>query len=282
MASPRKRIRRKTLRLMHLNPSALLDLGYTFHAASDESLKARDNAEYRLAVKAADDFLALTADPLSPEGIYLLRVRPTVLSLARAITRRKNDWLRETRAAQEEFAESRERLKESRINSIFVKMVWRLVATGLVASIGFLLAWIAAPLIPAEVGESTGKGMPSIVVGLCAAAATWYISFLLDDLNRGRMLNSLRWRENMSRQQYEEGKIEEQRHHWTELVNAWRSYTGKTFAEKPPYERIMLSDLRTSQELSEILNEHSRSLLVHLVRGCYRGLRRKLKRQRPD
>ncbi len=262
---PKKRTK---LRFEQLDPVALLDVGYCVHAASDENLKKFDNAEYAAAKKVAEYFLSLKADPNTPAGEYLLRVTAIVTSHARAVTRRKQEFIKEMLSAQDEYDFAYNRLREGKVKTIAVKIIWRGVAAFVVAIIGFILAWIAAPLVPETVGESTGKGLPSLAIALISGAFIWYGSWWIDDTQRGRMIGVLRIREKTAKHDYEDRKIEEQRIHWELLAQAWYLYTGKRFRKRPPLEKVMRGDQAMNHYLHEVRTEYSRSPMMYVVHVC--------------
>src|SRR5215470_13250854 len=80
------------------NVDEALNIGYAIHSADDPAL--RDKLTQEDARLVAKKFLALEAEPGSPDEAYLNSVRAIVLSHARGISRRKERYIQDLKAAQ--------------------------------------------------------------------------------------------------------------------------------------------------------------------------------------
>src|SRR5215467_11659395 len=80
------------------NVDEALNIGYAIHSADDPAL--RNKVAQQNARMVVEKFLALKAEPASPEEAYLTCVRAIVHSQARGITRRKEKYINDLKAAQ--------------------------------------------------------------------------------------------------------------------------------------------------------------------------------------
>src|SRR5258708_39455857 len=94
------------------NVDQALTIGYAIHSADDQAL--RDKLTQENARIVAKKFLALEAQPGSPEEAYLTCVRAIVLSQARGISRRKERYIQDLKAAQLRRRRQRNRIRQSR------------------------------------------------------------------------------------------------------------------------------------------------------------------------
>src|SRR6266446_124309 len=92
------------------NVDEALNIGYAVHSADDPAL--RDKLTQENARIVAKKFLALEAQPGSPDEAYLNSVRAIVLSQARGIARRKERYIQDLKAAQ-----LRRRMQRNKIES---------------------------------------------------------------------------------------------------------------------------------------------------------------------
>src|SRR5579864_4296653 len=94
------------------NVDEALNIGYALHSAEDAALKhrlAQHNAHL-----VVEKFLALKTEPDTPEEAYLSCVRAIVHSHARGITRRKEQYIRDLKAAEWRRRQQRQRVRMSR------------------------------------------------------------------------------------------------------------------------------------------------------------------------
>ena len=105
------------------NVDEALNIGYAIHSADDPAL--RDKLTQEDARLVAKKFLALEAEPGSPDEAYLNSVRAIVLSHARGISRRKERYIQDLKAAQLRRRRQRNSIRQSRRSNDWLSSAWR-------------------------------------------------------------------------------------------------------------------------------------------------------------
>src|SRR5215471_21514923 len=167
------------------NVDEALNIGYAIHSADDPALRnkiAQQNAQ--LVVK---QFLALEAEAGSPEQAYLTCVRAIVHSQARGISRRKERYIQDLKAAQLRRRRQRNSLRESRRSSDWLNSAWRLLIPLILGLTGYLFAHLMAAFVPDEVATQTGSRIPAILMGLVFVAIGRSVGFYLKEMQRNKI-----------------------------------------------------------------------------------------------
>src|SRR5262252_6896705 len=131
------------------NVDEALNIGYAVHSADDPAL--RDKLTQENARIVAKKFLALEAQPGSPEEAYLNSVRAIVLSQARGIARRKERYIQDLKAAQLRRRRQRNAIRQSRRSNDWLNSAWRLLGPLILGLTGYLSAHLLATFVPEDV-----------------------------------------------------------------------------------------------------------------------------------
>jgi hypothetical protein len=267
--------------LLHLKPESriklpnvdeALNIGYAMHSADDPAL--RDRSTQQNARIVVEKFLSLTTEPGSPEEAYLTCVRAIVHSQSRGITRRKEQYCRDLRAAEHRRRRQRQRLRESRRSTDWLNSAWRLLGPLILGLSGYLFAHIIGTLVPEDVSSQTGTKVPSILMGLVFVAIGRSVSFYLSDLQRNRVETEYNSRCYMAFLTYEIGKLTEYRQYRKQLCEAWLQYAGEHYPITASYAMVMESDIETRRQLERHLQIYN-SGYIRLARKMMRIVRGK-------
>jgi len=275
--------------LMHLKPESkiklpnvdeALNIGYALHSADDPALKGRTAQQNARIV--VEKFLALEVEPDTPEEAYLTGVRAIVHSQARGITRRKEQYRRDLRAAEQRRRRQRQRLRESRRSGDWLNSAWRLLGPLILGLSGYLFAHVIGAFVPEDVASQTGTKVPSILMGLVFVAIGRSVSFYLSDLQRNRIETEYNSRCYLAFLTYEIGKLTEYRQYRKQLCEAWLQYAGEEFPVTASYAMVMESDIETRRQLERHLQIYNSGYLrlarkaMRIVRGKQRDGRERL------
>lgn len=274
----------------HLNPEAkirlpnvdeALNIGYAIHAADDPALKG--HMTQRNARIVVEQFLALQAEPDSPEEAYLNCVRAIVHAQSRGITRRKEQYVRDLKAAELRRRRQRQRIRQSRRSSDWLNSAWRLLGPFILGLSGYLFAHVLGQLIPGDVASQTGTRVPSILMALVFVAIGRSASFYLSDLQRNKIEAEYNSRCYLAFLTYEIGKLKEFRQYRSQLCDAWLFYAGEHYPVTASYQMVMESDIETRRHLERHLQIYNTSYfrfvarMVRVVSG-----RRKPDKRKPE
>jgi len=253
------------------NVDEALNIGYAIHSADDPAL--RDKIAQRNAQIVVDKFLTLETEAGSPEEAYLSCVRAIVHSQARGITRRKEQYIRDLKAAQLRRRRQRNSIRQSRRSNDWLNSAWRLLGPLILGLSGYLFAHIIGAFVPEEVATQTGSRVPSILMGLVFVAIGRSISFYLDEMRRNKIEAEYNSRCYLAFLTYEIGKLKEYRQYRRQLCEAWLQYTGEDYPVTASYQMVMESDIETRRQLERHLQVYDTGYIrlamrmTRLVRG---------------
>src|SRR5260370_24343371 len=162
-----------------------LNIGYAIHSADDPAL--RDKLTQEDARLVAKKFLALEAEPGSPDEAYLNCVRAIVLSHARGISRRKERYIQDLKAAQLRRRRQRNSIRQSRRSNDWLSSAWRLLGPLILGLSGYLSAHLLAVVVPDWVSTQTGSKIPAIPMGLVFVAIGRSIGFYFNEMQRNKI-----------------------------------------------------------------------------------------------
>jgi hypothetical protein len=120
------------------NVDEALNIGYAMHSADDPALNG--HMTQRNARIVLEHFLSLRAEPNSPEEVYLNSVRAIVHSQSRGITRPKEQYVQDLKAADLRRRRQRKRIRELRRSSDWLNSAWRLLGPFILGLSGYLFA----------------------------------------------------------------------------------------------------------------------------------------------
>jgi hypothetical protein len=256
------------------NVDEALNIGYAIHSADDPALKskiAQQNA--RIVV---EKFLALDTEAGTPEEAYLTCVRSIVHSQSRGITRRKEQYSRDLKAAQLRRRRQRNSIRQSRRSNDWLNSAWRLLGPLILGLSGYLFAHLLAVFVPDDVATQTGSRIPAILMGLVFVAVGRSIGFYLDEMQRNKIEAEYNSRCYLAFLTYEIGKLKEFRQYRAQLCEAWQQYTGEHFPDTACYQMVMESDIETRRQLErhlQVYNTGSIRLIMRMTR-ILRGKRK--------
>src|SRR5258708_37214856 len=118
------------------NVDAALNIGYAIPSADDPALRNKLTQENARLV--AKKFLALEAQPGSPDEAYLNSVRAIVLSQARGISRRKERYIQDLKPAQLRRRRQPNSIRQSRRSYDWLSSAWRLSGPPILVLSGYL------------------------------------------------------------------------------------------------------------------------------------------------
>lgn len=253
------------------NVDEALNVGYAIHSVDDPALRYKISQQNARIV--VEKFLALETDPGSPEEAYLSCVRAIVHSQARGITRRKEQYIQDLKAAQLRRRRQRNSIRQSRRSNDWLNSAWRLLGPLTLGLSGYLFAHVVAVFIPEDVATQTGSRIPAILMGLVFVAIGRSIGFYMNEMQRNKIEAEYNSRCYMAFLTYESGKLKEFRQYRRQLCEAWLQYTGEDYPITASYQMVMESDIETRRQLERHLQVYDtglvRSILrvVRLVRG---------------
>jgi hypothetical protein len=261
-----------TPRFAWLNPEVGLYLGYCVHVAGDEL--ARGSPRARLAEQEAERLLALSAEPGSPDDVFLSQARAVIVSYAGAITRHKRMLLQEIGAAREEHDSHRRRIAGGRMFAIAWAAAAKIGMIGLLFALGVALARTVAPLIPPEVREETGSTSPSILLGLTTVVIGSLLSMLWGDHRQAVVMGRFNARVDLAWDVYMSARLAEYRQHLLDFAEIWKGYTGADYTVVDSIETLLRDDLEIRRSLMERRRAMLRGPLgqaVALLNGLRKG-----------
>jgi hypothetical protein len=256
------------------NVDEALNIGYAIHSADDPAL--RDKLTQEDARLVARKFLALEAEPGSPDESYLNCVRAIVLSHARGISRRKERYIQDLKAAQLRRRRQRDAIRRSRRSNDWLNSAWRLLGPLILGLTGYLFAHVVAVFVPDEVATQTGSRIPAILMGLVFVAIGRSVGFYLNEMQRNKIESEYNSRCYLAFLTYEIGKLKEFRQYRKQLCEAWLEYTGEEYPITASYCMVMESDIETRRQLERHLAVYDTGyirLLMRMIR-LLRGKRR--------
>jgi hypothetical protein len=256
------------------NVDEALNIGYAIHSADDAALK--DKVAQQNARIVVSNFLALETEPGSPEEAYLTCVRAIVHSQSRGITRRKEQYIRDLRAAQLRRRRQRNSIRESRRSTDWLNSAWRLLMPLILGLTGYLFAHVVGVFVPEEVATQTGSRIPSILMGLVFVAIGRSVGFYMNEMARNKIEAEYNSRCYLAFLTYEIGKLREFRQYRKQLCEAWLQYTGEHYPITASYQMVMESDIETRRQLERHLQVYNTGyirLMMRMVR-IVRGKRR--------
>jgi hypothetical protein len=246
------------------NVDEALNIGYAMHSADDPALQgkvAQQNA--RIVVQ---KFLALDAQPGTPEEGYLNCVRAIVHSQARGIARRKERYVQDLKTAQFQRRRQRNAIREARRSSDWLNSAWRLLGPLILGLAGYLFANVLRIFLPEEVSAQTGSKIPAILMGLVFVAVGRSAGFYMGEMQRNRIEAEYNSRCYLAFLTYELGKLKEFRQYRKQLCEAWQEYTGEEFPVTASYQMVMESDIETRRQLERHLRVYDTGYVRLLMR----------------
>ena len=256
------------------NVDEALNIGYAIHSADDPAL--RDKLTQEDARLVAKKFLALEAEPGSPDEAYLNSVRAIVLSHARGISRRKERYIQDLKAAQLRRRRQRNSIRQSRRSNDWLSSAWRLLGPLILGLSGYLSAHLLAVFVPDEVATQTGSRIPAILMGLVFVAIGRSVGYYLNEMQRNKIESEYNSRCYLAFLTYEIGKLKEFRQYRKQLCEAWLQYTDEEYPITASYCMVMESDIETRRQLERHLQVYDTGyirLLVRMIR-ILRGKRK--------
>jgi hypothetical protein len=235
------------------------DIAYAMHVADDPSVKGTLTQE--TARRIVSEFNALRVSSGTVEAAYLQAARGIALSLARGITRRKQQWLAELADAEHEKDALLQRIRDARRAGNGLNAAWKLLAPAALMLAGYITGKILALIVPGEVAAQTGERLPSILLGLVFVLAWRTFSFWLSDRQRGVIEAEYHARRTRADLTYEDGKLKEYRVYRERLREAWHEYTGETYPVTASYQMVMEADLEMRRRMRQELRARDRTLL---------------------
>jgi hypothetical protein len=256
------------------NVDEALNIGYAIHSADDPALRnkiAQQNA--RIVV---ERFLSLKTEPGSPDEAYLTCVRAIVHSQARGITRRKEQYIQDLKAAQLRRRRQRNSIRQARRSNDWLNSAWRLLGPVILGLSGYLFAHLFAVFVPDEVATQTGSRIPAILMGLVFVAIGRSIGFYMNEMRRNKIESEYNSRCYLAFLTYEIGKLKEFRQYRGQLCEAWLQYTGEEYPITASYQMVMESDIETRRQLERHLQVYDTGF-IRLIMRMIRILRGKRK-----
>lgn len=254
----------KTVR--ELNPEQVLRYGYCLHVADDPHVKGTLRAEN--AAARAKRFLSFSTAPHTPEDIYLEAAQTTAISYAGAIGNLKRALYRELDAATEERVQIEKKMRGNRgwsiLSSGLTRYLMQLGMAGIIFGIGFSLAHTIAPFIPDKVADDTGSRAPSFLSGLVFVVLARWGSAVWDDHRRTRLTERFAARWESAWDHYGEMRVRTYRHHYSDLLEAWRHFTGEDYATHSVLDDVLQDDLDMRRAHSQKAKELARSSFLPL------------------
>ena len=256
------------------NVDEALNIGYAIHSADDPALRnkiAQQNAQI-----VVERFLSLEAETGSPEEAYLTCVRAIVHSQARGITRRKEQYIQDLKAAQLRRRRQRNSIRQSRRSNDLLNSAWRLLGPVILGLSGYLFAQLFAVFVPEEVATQTGSRIPAILMGLVFVAVGRSIGFYVNEMRRNKIESEYNSRCYLAFLTYEIGKLKEFRQYRGQLCEAWLQYTGEEYPITASYQMVMESDIETRRQLErhlQVYDTGSIRLIMRMIR-ILRGKRK--------
>ncbi|HWN49050.1 MAG TPA: hypothetical protein VNO18_04355 [Xanthobacteraceae bacterium] len=256
------------------NVDEALNVGYAIHSADDPALRnkiAQQNAQI-----VVERFLSLEAETGSPEEAYLTCVRAIVHSQARGITRRKEQYSRDLKAAQLRRRRQRNSIRQSRRSNDLLNSAWRLLGPVILGLSGYLFAQLFAVFVPEEVATQTGSRIPAILMGLVFVAIGRSIGFYVNEMRRNKIESEYNSRCYLAFLTYEIGKLKEFRQYRGQLCEAWLQYAGEEYPITASYQMVMESDIETRRQLErhlQVYDTGSIRLIMRMIR-ILRGKRK--------
>src|SRR6266436_9992742 len=246
------------------NVDEALNIGYAIHSADDPAL--RDKLTQENARIVAKKFLALEAERGSPEEAYLNCVRAIVLSQARGISRRKERYIQNLKAAQLRRRQQRNSIRQSRRSNDWLSSAWRLLGPLILGLSGYLFAHLLAAFVPEEVATQTGSRIPAILMGLVFVAIGRSIGFYLNESQRNKIESEYNSRCYLAFLTYEIGKLKEFRQYRKQLCEAWQQYSGEEYPITASYQMVMESDIETRRQLERHLQAYNTGYIRPVMR----------------
>jgi hypothetical protein len=256
------------------NVDEALNVGYAIHSADDPALRnkiAQQNAQI-----VVERFLSLEAEAGSPEEAYLTCVRAIVHSQARGITRRKEQYIQDLKAAQLRRRRQRNSIRQRRRSNDLLNSAWRLLGPVILGLSGYLFAQLFAVFVPEEVAAQTGSRIPAILMGLVFVAIGRSIGFYVNEMRRNKIESEYNSRCYLAFLTYEIGKLKEFRQYRGQLCEAWLQYTGEEYPITASYQMVMESDIETRRQLErhlQVYDTGSIRLIMRMIR-ILRGKRK--------
>jgi hypothetical protein len=256
------------------NVDEALNIGYAIHSADDPALRnkiAQQNAQI-----VVERFLSLEAEAGSPEEAYLTCVRAIVHSQARGISRRKEQYIQDLKAAQLRRRRQRNSIRQRRRSNDLLNSAWRLLGPVILGLSGYLFAQLFAVFVPEEVAAQTGSRIPAILMGLVFVAVGRSIGFYVNEMRRNKIESEYNSRCYLAFLTYEIGKLKEFRQYRGQLCEAWLQYTGEEYPITASYQMVMESDIETRRQLErhlQVYDTGSIRLIMRMIR-ILRGKRK--------
>jgi hypothetical protein len=203
-------------------------------------------------------------------------VRAIVHSQARGITRRKERYIQDLKAAQLRRRRQRNSIRQRRRSNDLLNSAWRLLGPVILGLSGYLFAQLFAVFVPEEVAAQTGSRIPAILMGLVFVAVGRSIGFYVNEMRRNKIESEYNSRCYLAFLTYEIGKLKEFRQYRGQLCEAWLQYTGEEYPITASYQMVMESDIETRRQLErhlQVYDTGSIRLIMRMIR-ILRGKRK--------
>ncbi|MFO1184553.1 MAG: hypothetical protein U1E56_07185 [Bauldia sp.] len=252
--------------IRELNPEQVLRYGYCLHVADDPFVKGTLRAD--AAAEKAKRFMALRAVLHTPEEIYLEAAHTTAISYAGAIGNLKRALFRELDATTEERVQVEKKMRGNRgwsiVSSGLARYLMQIGMAGIIFGIGFSLAHTIAPFIPDKFAEGSGSQAPSFLSGLVLVVLARWGSAVWDDRRRNRIAEHFAARWESAWDLYGEMRVRTYRHHYSDLLEAWKQFTGSDYATHSVLDDVLQDDLDLRRAHNRKAKELSRSSFLPL------------------
>ena len=246
------------------NVDEALNIGYAIHSADDPALRGKISQQNARIV--VEKFLSLETEPGSPEEAYLTCVRAIVHSQARGIARRKEQYIKDLKAAQLRRRRQRNSIRQSRRSNDWLNSAWRLLGPVILGLAGYLFAHILSVFVPDEVATQTGSRIPAILMGLVFVAIGRSVGFYVNEMQRNKIESEYNSRCYLAFLNYESGKLREFKQYRKQLGEAWLQYTGEEYPITASYQMVIESDIETRRQLERHLLVYDTGYIRLLLR----------------
>lgn len=248
----------KMILYRHLDPSAVLSLGYALHSSRDPA--TRGTAAQALAEKAILEFIKMEPCGTAEDRNYLAAINVIVLSHGNSITRRKQHYLHELTEAETQYRDVRHRSRSAANSGAVVTLVWKSGNAAILGALGYFVQTVFPFLPRVTLGASTANASSYLVGLLFVVVGKWVMS-LVKEARMSRVVQAYTWRRQAAVWEYEEGKLHDGQVFHDQLVTLWEKYTGETYHEAPSYLGVMRGDLRSRRVMDKRFAAYSRSPL---------------------
>ncbi len=245
----------KTSTQMHLgsesqirlpNVDEILDIGHAIYTV-DSPVMVGTN-DYQVANRQLEAFLRLKPRRGTPEVPYLQGMTGVARGYARDLKRARNEWVQDLRGAQDERSRREKQLRDGSITKQGLNVLWRFVGPLILALSGLLFAQVVGETVPTAVVETTGRGIPSVLMSLAFLFIGRNLSVWFYNRQVGQITVAYDGRVFLADKAYASKKMIAIRYWRARGCEEWKQYTGKPYPRTASYLMVMKSDAITLQE----------------------------------